>query len=76
MKLVNWGYGFEQADRVFVVRDKDIQNQLFLKKFINIIKEYPTIHNPTDFFEKAKICVLANQESWIKFLEKIRDYFE
>lgn len=76
MKLINWGYDFEEAERIFVVRIKDIQNDLFLQKFVNLIKEYPNIHNPNDFFEQAKICILAKQETWIKFLETIRDYFE
>ena len=76
MKLVNWGYDFEEADRVFVVRDKDLQNEAFLQKFVNIVKEYPTIHNPKDFFEKAKVCILAKQDTWIKFLGKFRNYFE
>jgi hypothetical protein len=69
--LQQFGYPFIQADMVVVIREKDITKN-FLQETIKKMQKAKTI-SPDKFFEKNKICFLADQLSYEKFLLALRE---
>ena len=72
MQLVMWGFQqFDDAKEIITIRDRDIKKPL-LKKFILLMRE-SQLDDPKEFFEKTKICILAKEPVWIKFLLALED---
>ncbi len=71
LRLTKWGYDFEDAERVIVIRSIDITRKKFLKEILDLIKidEHQDLEK---FFKEKKICFLATQENYINFLKVLQ----
>lgn len=69
--LEAFGCPFIEADVVHVIRKKDITKK-FLRKILNKLQT-SNAATPNEFFEKHKICFLADQSMYQKFLLALRE---
>lgn len=75
MKLIKWGYSFDDADKVFVIRELDIKKEIIAKKILSLMEENKT-DDPEQFFNASKICFLATKENFIAFLLSLQKILE
>lgn len=69
--LEAFGCPFIEADVVYVIRKKDITKK-FLREILNKLQT-SNAATPNEFFEKNKICFLADQSMYEKFLLALRE---
>ncbi len=66
-----FGCEYKDAHKIYVLRKKDI-NDALIDEFLSIMDEI-NVSDPTLFYEKSKICILANMEIYNFFLNKLEE---
>lgn len=69
--LVEFGYSFHLAEKIYVVRVQDIQPPL-LQELLQHMQDAQTL-SVEDFFKKTKICILSNVQVYSDLLLALRE---
>jgi len=69
--LVQFGYAFHLAEKIYVVRMQDIQPPL-LQELLQHMESVQT-HSVEDFFQQTKICILSYVQVYHDLLVALRE---